>query len=850
MTTINYVNGLCGSGKTYAIVRKASNIANRGGKVLLVQPTVDLINETVRNEFAQTNIKPLVITSETNPDGVISAIVGHMKSTKPETGEVLIITHAAFFKVPYWHNAQDWVVMIDEIPPIENGFDISLPDTHEIMTNDIEIADKSHPEYWRIEAKAGTNHLQTIAANPRRDDVYKYLQPLAARIVNPAWHVYVAAKHYDALTTSALTATTEYSKKLIAHAVMQPSVFDGFQAVYIAGACFTESMMYILWSTTNEKNPNGFVTFVDKTDTFGLRYTDHGNGHLMTIKFAVPGRWSKYRRDKTAKTIDGSQKTIGKAFVDGVESDLNGAKAIFWANKDIEATINLENAETIPHVPHGLNEYAHIDNCVLVSALNPFPSHFSFLESYYEVSGDIVQTALHRQSAYQAAYRTSLRDPKSTSHKTLYVPDQDTADWFAAMHKGCKISQLKLFDPSENLDSRPGRHRVHEVGTDRKAVLRYKQKQINNRMIRLNIINQPFAHSTNNETMLIAAQMNEVENRKYTNVMPTDFQGTIFDGFYAKRGDALHCDFDYLFETLVEAQSASYANTDKHAASLISPAFYTPIPNVKEERGEANVVFAKNIILDNDGGTLTPDHFAAIFPSWEMIVHSSWTNTENKWRAIIRTDLAMCCETYRDVCKYIVETLERNRIYHTDDIAKDQRIAKSHLYSHKLDKTKLNPASIYYLPTLGADPQRAFLRHLKGENRSAMDVAAVMQLAPVAPEQTLLAPSPVHVAPAHSTLSDTASPALKTLAQTLRDQQHASYAAAKAQKVQEALASASFAPGQRDAEIWRLMMRLHNAGCTEQEAIDHANDALMILKAETRRELKQKAVRSAKKLWK
>jgi hypothetical protein len=44
-----FVDGLCGSAKTYAAVRHAHHLARLGMKVLFVQPSIFLINQTLND---------------------------------------------------------------------------------------------------------------------------------------------------------------------------------------------------------------------------------------------------------------------------------------------------------------------------------------------------------------------------------------------------------------------------------------------------------------------------------------------------------------------------------------------------------------------------------------------------------------------------------------------------------------------------------------------------------------------------------------------------------------------------------------------------------------------------------
>ena len=59
-----------------------------------------------------------------------------------------------------------------------------------------------------------------------------------------------------------------------------------------------------------------------------------------------------------------------------------GTQKFLWlANNDIQDNLFGENGIRLPNVPHGLNRYQYdYDAFVSLSALNPSPDHFKFLQ--------------------------------------------------------------------------------------------------------------------------------------------------------------------------------------------------------------------------------------------------------------------------------------------------------------------------------------------------------------------------------------------------------------------------------------------------------------------------------------
>src|ERR1700722_1877212 len=80
----NFVDGLCGSAKTYAALRYAHRLASLGQKVLIVQPSIFLIDQTCSD---LTDLKPEVrfrAIHRATSDRVVADIIGHVKHAAPD----------------------------------------------------------------------------------------------------------------------------------------------------------------------------------------------------------------------------------------------------------------------------------------------------------------------------------------------------------------------------------------------------------------------------------------------------------------------------------------------------------------------------------------------------------------------------------------------------------------------------------------------------------------------------------------------------------------------------------------------------------------------------------------------
>ncbi len=137
---IRYFDALAGAGKTRALARYADWLARKHHKVLFVQPTKHLIDKTMAEELGPLDPEdPIRAIHGDETNSVIGDIVEHTRSTPRDKGEVLFITHAAFFRVPYFERKSDWVLLMDEAPQVDMFKEFPLPETHHLITSHLTL---------------------------------------------------------------------------------------------------------------------------------------------------------------------------------------------------------------------------------------------------------------------------------------------------------------------------------------------------------------------------------------------------------------------------------------------------------------------------------------------------------------------------------------------------------------------------------------------------------------------------------------------------------------------------------------------------------------------------------------
>ncbi|MBT3991321.1 MAG: DEAD/DEAH box helicase family protein, partial [Rhodospirillaceae bacterium] len=243
MQKIYYVDAFCGAGKTYAAIKYALNIARCYKNILFVQPSIQLIKQSLQDCNDQLSGPPIqfkisAIHSENVPTGsVLSSVISHLNSSG-DIGEILFITHETFSQLQYFNRINEWEVLIDEIPTVDQDLSLNLPDNHQIITDHLEVF-SDHPVWYRIKTGDITT-LTNLSENRKHDDVYAVFKNLVSNIISNHWDVYVKKSNWHKLLNGE-------QAQFGCFALLNPSVLSGFNKVTIMGAMFEKSLLHVLW---------------------------------------------------------------------------------------------------------------------------------------------------------------------------------------------------------------------------------------------------------------------------------------------------------------------------------------------------------------------------------------------------------------------------------------------------------------------------------------------------------------------------------------------------------------------------------------------------------------------------
>ena len=768
---IRYIDALAGAGKTYAIADLAHKWAtSAGAKIIIAQPTRQLIDRTVADELGRLpEVRYRVIHGDNTP-GVIAEIVRHL-NTADEKPELLFITQAAFFALPFFPNKDRWTVILDEVPQINDHDEFNLPDNHNLLFPHIQIED-GDGRYGLVQPNGdgGRTALARMAKNERDDDVSKLLSGFSGRVVSQDWEVFVLNTQFADIQSGRRDL-----KRLQAFSVLQPSCLDGFKSVIIAGACFKDTLLYLLWEAQG-------VEF--EPLELSLRYIVHTCGDLLTIKYATDEPWSKTLRNRPAGP--GSSHTVASLVRSAVLSEFGTEPFIWMGNKDVPNDFfGVDNATRLPNSPHGLNDYQDHHNTVVYSALNPTASHYGFLESQ-GIDAEAVRTALYRQTTYQAVMRSSLRNPTDENPKRVIVMDRATAEWLAEKFPGAVVEAMGG-SPMASVRGKPGRPRVHASDYERKT-----------------------AHRRDIERSLLVEQgtINDddlADNRAGIPVFQNIFEPEPFD----------HLDYESHDDFIADLRDLHTRSVpSKESAGLLSPAFFDPGLSTETSRGLANIKHLRGLWLDNDGGDLTRDEFVRQFPTLRIVVWNTFSSTpENpRWRAFIPTTEAMSLTVHRLILGQILADLNRAGFWSAEQLDKNAGIKRRR--THGFDMSKLNGASLFYLPAQAAHPEGSFFEDYTDSKREALE--------PVKWINRAIQSGVAAKASAVGSSSFTTSPF--AVLENLQSTQTAPHTppASEAQKASAIRdwTTANQQQGQGNRAFYRLALRLFRAGLTHSEIRD------------------------------
>ncbi len=696
---VDFCSAPCGSGKTYQLIKSACQLANGGETVLFLQPTKELIDKTIEEQLASVSCPPSFERFYGGPAGhsVARQLTEYLK--KPmDCGQIVFATHQAMPHVLFWPNQDRLPVFIDEeLQVVKHGY-FRIPNTHELITKYLDLA--FHDAIYSRVIVNDRAKLEDIARNPSNDEIYERFRETAQILTNEHWGSFVNTEQFEELRVGKV-------KQFSIHSILNPTILQEFASVTMASASFRDTLVYRIWS-------NEGVQFVeDNTLSENLRFQEHQNGRLILIKFMTDRPWSKRLQGIPCHTGGPS---ILAAMVHAVKNEFRDGRFLWQANKWVSDAMFGSNAQRLPNVPHGLNDYSEYDRIAFLSALNPRSDHFRFLETR-GVDADAVRRAIYCSAAYQSVLRTSIRDPENTNSKTAIVPDLRAAQYLEEAFPGSQVEKLKTRLVDLEKPAKRGRHRKYS--SRREQMTEYRQRKKESALkTALGLKKLPYVveKSCCDERGILEMGDEKGIGTRAHFVTYLPCHGTLYRDKRSKTPlGYLSGGNTELFLGLLE-HLHTRAVESKEANFLISPAIFDPTLKTEgnTKRGIGNIVAMRHLWMDFEKGELRPEDVAELFPHIWMVICNSYRHTGEapRFRVVIPFDELISAEDYA--------VLYDNLIAKIVDAGYSVGKAKGGMPSG-LDVSKKSPTSLFYLPCQAKEPSDGCFRDYNDDKREILD---------------------------------------------------------------------------------------------------------------------------------
>ena len=422
---IYYASAPCSTGKTFAA---CEYICERRTSTnhLYVAPSRELLKETAK-QLEDRGVKADVITSDTDPGAVKGSIIRYFNSAL-DFGHILLITWNAFIDLPYVNRRQNWTVIVDELPQVDQFHRLMLPRNHRFLTEHLQLLPLDITGLSLVIPK-DQGRLKRLLDAPH-DDVDEGFRALFRDVLSANKIVYADEDSWTRVVERQEISKEHEGNRIFFLSMLNPSLLKG---CIVLGANVQDSLLWAWFSSQKAQ-------FKEVTDISRRLRPLPDLGRRLRISYCVPGRnFSKH----LGKMETAHGRSVIETMDELVRKEFTGRDFLYMGNKDRESSIlsDMPGMVEASVISHGLNSYQHISNIYFSAALNREPKHFAMLRSL-GLSPDVVHRATAHETIYQGVMRTSLRNPDSSELVHAIVPDQASAERLGELLGCSNIRQL------------------------------------------------------------------------------------------------------------------------------------------------------------------------------------------------------------------------------------------------------------------------------------------------------------------------------------------------------------------------------------------------------------------------
>jgi hypothetical protein len=593
----SYVSAPAGAGKTYQVVTFiVENLGTYDRRFIYAAPTVDKANEFEADLRSKGVTKIRNINSH-KTNHVTGELLNYLKS--PEEGCVLITTHEALKRLPFFPDKKNTLTFLDELPQIDKLFSFKVKLIVGIL--------KPY-----LQAKPIGNGLAEVVAQPganidilikNHDTALVGFIEFMQHVKSQNYNVYVWQKSYDRIFNAVDDIGTTNSKdyNIQAISILAPSMLS---QCCILAAGYNESMLHNHLVKHGRKIEPA-TAIVDLL--WNASPSDSIAGRTK-IYYCLESDYRKKIRDRQTTAGTTVRQATAQTIGDHIGSEAN---FLLYLNKDDKGNLLLKHpgAELLPGKVEGLNKYSDFTNVVFIAALNRTTPHYSFLKAL-GYDREAIERSTLIETAYQVVCRGDIRNKNSQKKNSLYFADRKLA-W--------KVAELL------------GISEVHKIGSieivpqvSREKNIPFTQSQLNKRHKILKAFSSWEKGNSNlTRKKLCSSVISKREFHTQNGVtsegidavpsMP-QLQITLQTNYEAKK------EADFLVETYTLQDFVSMMRRMSTCPSRKSEAWrHFTLTTFKVQdhqdgyRRIANFDKAYGLILDFDGGSLSKEQFCEIF---------------------------------------------------------------------------------------------------------------------------------------------------------------------------------------------------------------------------------------------
>ena len=539
------------------------------------------------------------------------------------------------------------VFIDEELQVVKHDF-FKIPDTHTLITPYLDL--RAHDAIYSGIIVNNHAKLEDIARNPTSDEIYERFRETAQILINPYWESFVNSEQFERLKAGVV-------KQLSIHSILKPSILEGFASVTTASANFRDTLVYRIWSQ------EGVQFEVDKALSQKLQFQEHQNGHLISLKYLTDRAWSWKLQGAPCQLDSKASETVLNVMVHAVRDEFQDHPFLWQANKWISDAGFGSNAQRLPNVPHGLNDYSNYDRIAFLSALNPRSDHFRFLKTR-GVEPDAVRRAIYCSAVYQSVLRTSIRDPQSTAPKTVIVPDISAAEYLEGAFPGAQVEKLKTGLIELEAPIKRGRPRKYSCRSEQLREYRQRKKEsalkTALRLEKFPYVGKKSCCDEKGRSMMRDEKGIEVITNFVTRL---PCHGTLYRDKKSKTPlGYLSGGNTELFLGLLKHLHTRTVES-KEGNLLISPAIFDPNHPEAEgsaQRGLKNIVAMRHLWMDFEKGNLRPEEIPELFPHIRLAVFNTYNHTKEnpRIRVVIPFDELISPENYIVLYDNVIAKLE------------------------------------------------------------------------------------------------------------------------------------------------------------------------------------------------